>query len=285
MKPGPGRRWLVGAVGLFLFLFVLWVLAVFQLSPASAGTGVLQLRLRSNLAADYTAAPMVRMLRTLRLTVMEDVMRDMGMTDDEASAEMRAMAAMLESPVPTATARSLMGEAPFTPTPTQTPLPTDTPVPTATSTRRPPPATPTETEEPTKKPKPPTADPGPEDTKPPQICCTDVDRPEGPLPVCVIEFLEVEVFDQAYSEGVSSSGVYGRADVDGESDFVNLSGSGDFVAGYGSDWNGIFHGTLTITHGKVGDEVVVFAKAKDEAGNGYYYGEEFIYRLEVDCGS
>ncbi len=131
---------------------------MFQLSPASAGAGALQLRLRSNLAADYTAAPMMRMLRTLRLTVMEDVMRDMGMTDEEASAEMRAMAALLESPVPTATARSLMGEAPFTPTATRTPVPTDTPEPTATSTPRPRP-TATETEKPTKKPK--TATPGP----------------------------------------------------------------------------------------------------------------------------
>lgn len=284
MTPGPGRRWLVGAVGLFLLLFVLWVLAVFQLSPASAGAGVLQLRLRSNLAADYTAAPMVRMLRTLRLTVMQDVMQDMGMTEDEASAEMRAMAQLLESPVPTATARDLMGEAPFTPTATRTAIPTDMPEPTATSTRRPPP-TATETEKPTKKPRTPTPDPGPIDDKDPDICCTDVDRPEGPLPVCTIEFLEVEVFDPAYSEGVAASGVYGRADVDGDSDYANLSGSGSFSAGFGSDWSGTFSGTLTITHGHVGDEVIVFAKAKDIAGNGYVFGEEFVYTLEVDCDS
>ncbi|MCJ7511990.1 MAG: hypothetical protein MUO23_03340, partial [Anaerolineales bacterium] len=135
MKPGPGRRWLVSAVALFLILFVVWILAVFQLSPAAAGAGSLQLRLRSNLAADYSAAPVLRMIRTLRLTVMEDVLRDMGMTDEQASAEMRAMQALMESPVPTATARSLMGEAPFTATPTKTRVPTETPVPAETATR------------------------------------------------------------------------------------------------------------------------------------------------------
>jgi len=289
MKPGPGRRWLVGAVALFLSLFVLWILAVFQLSPASAGAGALQLRLRSNLAADYTAAPMMRMLRTLRLTVMEDVMRDMGMTDEEASAEMRAMAALLESPVPTATARSLMGEAPFTPTLTKTPVPTDTPEPSVTSTRRPP--MPTETVKPTKKPKtatpgPPTATPsGSVDTTDPEICCTDVDRPEGPLPVCEIDFLEVQILDPAFSEGVSDSEVYGKYEVTstGETGVVHLSGSGDFVSGFGSDWVGTFSGTLEIEDGEIDDIVEVFAKVKDEAGHGYIEGEVFTYTLEQDC--
>ena len=281
MKSGPGRRWLVGAVALFLGLFVLWILAVFQLSPASAGAGALQLRLRSNLAADYTAAPMMRMLRTLRLTVMEDVMRDMGMTDEEASAEMRAMAALLESPVPTATARSLMGEAPFTPTATRTPVPTDTPEPTATSTTRPRP-TATETERPTKKPK--TATPsGSLDTTAPSICCTVVDVPPGPLSTCTIQFIQVDVSDPAFSVGVDQSDVYGKYDVGSDSGHSNLTGSGSFASGPGSDWSGTFSGSLTIHDGDVGENVSVYAKAKDLAGNGYAYGTTFNYTLTVPC--
>ncbi len=290
MKPGPGRRWLVGAVALFLFLFVLWVLAAFQLTPAAAGAGPLQLRLRSNLAADYAAAPMLRMIRSLRLTVMEDVLRDMGMTDEEVTTEMRAMQELMESPVPTATARSLVGEAPFTATPTKTPVPTDTVVPTETATRRPPPTW-TDTPKPTKKPKTatpaapsPTPGPGPStDSTAPDICCTVVDIPPGPLATCTIEFLQVDVFDPAFSDGVDESDVYGRYEIGSDTGHQNLSGSGSFASGPGSDWSGTFSGSLTLHDGEVGEAVTVYAKAMDLAGNGYTYGAEFDYTLTIDC--
>jgi hypothetical protein len=281
---------LVGAVALFLGLFVLWILAVFQLSPASAGAGALQLRLRSNLAADYTAAPMMRMLRTLRLTVMEDVMRDMGMTDEEASAEMRAMAALLESPVPTATARSLMGEAPYTPTATKTPLPTDTPEPTATSTRRPPPAT--ETAKPTKKPKtatpgPPTATPsGSVDVSDPSICCMDLSpSPGSTLMTCDISVDDLEVFDPAYSDGIDTGDVYGKYDGPhtGGWQYVNLSLlSGGFVSGPGSDWSAHYGGIMTLHGAQLGDDIDVKGMITDLAGH-TTYSSTFTYTMGVDC--
>jgi len=288
MKPGPGRRWLVGAVGLFLFLFVLWVLAVFQLSPASAGAGVLQLRLRSNLAADYTAAPVMRMLRTLRLTVMEDVMRDMGMTDEEASAEMRAMAALMESPVPTATARSLMGEAPFTPTPTRTAVPTDTPEPTGTSTRRPPPAA-TETEEPTKKPKPPTADPGPSgDDQKPEICCLELDpAPGGELDACTIDVIAMRVYDEAPSEGIDVSKVKVKFWSTVLADYVYTTlelKSGGWTAGPGSAWDALYEGEIEVIGIEEGDDLEVWGKVEDDiAGNGSVVSSSVSYEMLRDC--
>jgi hypothetical protein len=291
MRSGPGRRWLVGAVALFLGLFVLWILAVFQLSPASAGAGALQLRLRSNLAADYTAAPMMRMLRTLRLTVMEDVMRDMGMTDEEASAEMRAMAALLESPVPTATARSLMGEAPFTPTATRTPVPTDTPEPTATSTPRPRP-TATETEKPTKKPKtatpgPPTATPsGSVDVSDPSICCMDLSPAiGGTLMACDFRVNDLDVFDPAFSAGIADGDVYAKYDgpSTGGWQYVNIPlEGGGFVSGPGSDWNASYDGVISLNCVFTGETIDIKGMVTDLAGNTTYINPG-SYTMGVDC--
>jgi hypothetical protein len=248
MNQGPGKRWLVGAVALFLLLFVLWVVAVFQLSPASAGAGTLQLRLRSNLAADYGAAPMLRMLRTLRLTVMEDVMRDRGMTDQQASAEMRAMAELLESPVPTATARSLMGEAPFTPTATRTPVPTDTPEPTATSTPRPRP-TATETERPTKKPK--TATPGPPTATSGPAADSDPPTASGSASVsissCTADItIDATIYDAPMSSGISEVQVKYKVPgyVNSYTYLDNLGYCTGGIQGDGS-WQGCYDGTVT----------------------------------------
>jgi hypothetical protein len=291
MKSGPGRRWLVGAVALFLCLFVLWILAVFQLSPASAGAGALQLRLRSNLAADYTAAPMMRMLRTLRLTVMEDVMRDMGMTDEEASAEMRAMAALLESPVPTATARGLMGEAPFTPTATRTPVPTDTREPTATSTPRPRP-TATETEKPTKKPKtatpgPPTATPsGSVDVTNPTICCIALSPAIGStLATCAFNVDDLEVWDPAFSAGIADGDVYAKYKGPSTGGWVlnNLTlASGGFVSGPGSDWSAHYAGPVTL-HGVLSGQTIDIAGLITDLAGKSDHKTIGTYTMGTDC--
>ena len=267
---------MVGAVGLFLFLFVLWVLAVFQLTPASAGAGALRLRLRSNLAADYTAAPVMRMLRTLRLTVMEDVMRDMGMTDEEASAEMRAMAELLESPVPTATARGLMGEAPLTPTPTRTRVPTDTPEPTETATRRPA-ATPTETEEPTRKPKTktptPSGGPGP-DEDPPEILGLDS---EVSVDECSAEIeIDATIYDPPVSSGVTE--VWVKYKIPGYVTSVTPLGELSFCSGgfQGDDsWEGCYAGSVTFdeieegwgNEGPDDFEIEIYLRPYDDEGN------------------
>ena len=56
------------------------------------------------------------------------------MSSDDAAGQSQAMAELMKSPVPTATARDFQGAKPFTATPTVTPVPTETPTPTPTNT-------------------------------------------------------------------------------------------------------------------------------------------------------
>lgn len=288
MDPKHNRRWLVRAVAVFLMLFVLWVLAVFQLSPAAAGPANLQLRLRSNLVADYTAGPVMRMVRSLRLTVMQDVMQDMGMPEDEAASEMRAMQALLETPVPTATARNLAGDAPFTATPTRTPVPTDTPVPTSTPTRRPlPTATLEPTEEPTKKPKAEkTATPsGGEDDEDPEICCLDLDpAPGDELSVCTLEVISMRVYDEAPSEGIDEAKVMVKYQVPDTGDYVYTSMEKIGGGWAGSAWDATYAGEIHIEGVFEGQELRVWGKVEEDiAGNGPALIGPFTYEMETDC--
>jgi hypothetical protein len=196
-------------------------------------------------------------------------MRDMGMTDEEASAEMRAMAALLESPVPTATARGLMGEAPFTPTATRTPVPTDTREPTATSTPRPRP-TATETEKPTKKPK--TATPTPAgslDVTNPTICCMALSPAIGStLASCTFNVDDLEVWDPAFSAGIATGDVYAKYNGPTTPGWVttNLSlVSGGFVSGPGSDWSAHYAGAVTMHNVSNGQTIDVAGLVTDLA--------------------
>ena len=133
-------RWWLGAFALFLGLLVIWILAVIVLDPAGASSFSLNLGLGSRLRADYSADAAGRRIGVLRLSIVEDVMRDLGLTEEEAQAQREEVEVAMGQPVPTATARNFEGEAPFTftPAPTATPVPTstlsDTSEPTQTST-------------------------------------------------------------------------------------------------------------------------------------------------------
>jgi len=93
----------------------------------------LPLSLSSRLSADYSVDD-VGPLKALRLSIIGDMLRDMGMGPDEAEDCESAMKALMDNPVPTATARDFEGAPPFTAIPTNTATPTDTPTATATPT-------------------------------------------------------------------------------------------------------------------------------------------------------
>ncbi len=143
-----GRRWLIAAVGLFVFLLVGWVLLALQLNSALAGPLPFGPGLMSRLSADYRADEGGRSVALIALSILEPAMQALGLTEDEAAAAHESLELAMSQPVPTATAMDFDGAAPFTATPTitNTPVPTNTPLPTATNTRRPP----TRTPEPTK---------------------------------------------------------------------------------------------------------------------------------------
>jgi hypothetical protein len=219
MKSQRGRWWL-GAFALFLGLLGIWILAVILLDPAGASAFRLDLGLGSRLRADYSADPLGRRIGVLRLSIVEDVMRDLGMTDEEAEGQRADVEVAMGQAVPTATARDFEGSAPFTatPSPTATPTvtrtPTHTPTETATPTSTPSPTrtrtrTPTRTR--TRTPRPPdTAVPtatstSSVDTVDPQIeCACDVAPTPGPITGCSVTFTieDVHVTDAAGSSGI-----------------------------------------------------------------------------------
>jgi hypothetical protein len=254
----------MGALGLFAALLVLWVAAAVRLSAAAAAPSDLMTSLRSRLTANYAPDPAGNTVRSLRLTIFQEVLQDLGMSSDDAAGQSQEMADLMKSPVPTATARDFQGAKPFTATPTVTPLPTETPVPTATSTR-----TPRPTATVTKTPKPPTSTPsGSLDTTDPTICCLDLDPdPPATLSTCSFDVEELEVFDPAYSQGVDESKVFVKysGPSTGGLIYVSLSlTSGGFSGG---DFSAKYHGTVNLTKVSDGETITVWGKVKDVAGN------------------
>jgi hypothetical protein len=136
-------RWL--ALTAFAVLIAGWFAAALHLTGASAGQPGFPFNPRSNLAADYGADPGASRITSLRISIITDLLKDLGFGGDDSE-----LLAGLDSPVPTATARNFQGDPPFTATVTPSPTPTITPLPTSTSTPKPPTKTPkpTDTEEP-----------------------------------------------------------------------------------------------------------------------------------------
>jgi hypothetical protein len=133
MKEPSGRRWLVGAVGLFLVLLVVWFAAAMRISASAAVPSNLMSSLRSRLSANYAPDPAGSTVHSLRVSIFEEVLQDLGMSSDEAASQSQEIQEQLQGPVPTATARDFQGAKPLTATPTVTLTPTETPTPTATS--------------------------------------------------------------------------------------------------------------------------------------------------------
>src|SRR3990172_3430931 len=73
-----GRRWLIAAVGLFVFLLVGWVLLALQLNSALAGPLPFGPGLMSRLSADYRADEGERSVALIALSILEPAMQALG---------------------------------------------------------------------------------------------------------------------------------------------------------------------------------------------------------------
>jgi hypothetical protein len=270
MKEPSGRRWLVGAVALFLVLMVVWVAAAVRISASAAAPSSLMSSLRSRLTANYAPDAGGSSVRSLRLSIFQEVMQDLGLSGDEAAAESRRIEAGMQGPVPTATARDFDGAEPLTATPTKTPVPTHTPTPTATATRTPRP-TPTKTKTPAPTSAAPTNTPsGSMDTTDPLITRFDLNPAIGStLMSCTFQVNDLDVLDPAFSDGIDPTKVFAKYDgpLTGGLQLVNIPlESGGFVSGPGSDWIASYDGPVTINNAAVNDVIDVWGKVTDLAG-------------------
>jgi len=127
-----GRRWLINALAVLIVLLLLWSCAAFRLSTAAASAMKFPIKLRSQISADYGPDRLGRPIRSLRFSIVQDVMRDIGLPPEEAENAQVAFEIAMSSPVPTATLAP--GTLPPEFTPTRTPVPTKTPRPTRTPT-------------------------------------------------------------------------------------------------------------------------------------------------------
>jgi hypothetical protein len=240
--------------------------------------------LRSRLSANYAPDAGGSSVRSLRLSIFQEVMQDLGLSGDEAAAESRRIEAGMQGPVPTATARDFDGAEPLTATPTKTPVPTHTPTPTATATRTPRP-TPTKTKTPGPTHAPPTNTPSGGDTDDPSICCIDLDPdPPTTLNACTFDVEELEVYDPAPSSGIDEADVWMKYNGPSTGGWVytNLSlQSGGF--GPGLDFSAIYDGTITLHDVYTGEDIELKGAVTDLAGNGPVYKFMADYTMGIDC--
>ncbi len=290
------RKWLRW-LGILVALFAFAAATALVLVPASAGGLPFSWKIRSNLSADYRYGETTASLGIFRLSIIGDVLRDMGLGDKEATQRENVMKLVMEASVPTATAFDFEGNPPLTATPTYTATPTNTPTstPTSTATNTPrPTATRTKTPKPTNTPKPPTSTSGPSDGVAPSVCCVTYLPAPGPSdpgpsytdPSCKITVSAVDIFDPAFSSGVPSDGVCVEYKdlTNGSTDYAVLAmdpGSG-FAAGPGSDWNGTFSGSIIMSGINVGDQVKIKIKGHDNAGNWFYSSYQY-FTVDTVC--
>lgn len=253
------RRWWFVATGILVASILIWVIAALQLDPAAAGGSRISLSLRSRLMADYRGEEPGQ-LGSLRLSIVSEILRDLGLGRNEAGDGSTAMSVAMLTPVPTATALNFQGDPPPTVTPSDTPVPTktDTPEPTATDTPRPRPTSTEEEEDDAKKtPKPAaTSTPsGPSDTQKPQVLGITINIPDGSTISCTESLVvtNYHVRDPDYSSGITAAGggfVKVKYEIDGSSyvytPMTMLSGGG-FI-GPGQTWDATYSGTVNIDH-------------------------------------
>lgn len=207
-----GRRWMFAALFVFIFFLLLWIGAAFLLNSAYAESLPFSLGLRSRLAANYSPDEFSGSQGVFRLSIINEVFHDLGLSPEEAEERSEEIKVAMGSPVPTATARNFEGDDPFTATPTPQPThtatstPTETPLPTSTY-------KPTKTPKPTKEPKinpsdtpGPAFSPTPSDPISPAIADPGTIIPTiGALGVCSqdISVSGVNVTDPSPSSGIS----------------------------------------------------------------------------------
>ncbi len=240
MKGPSGRRWLVGAVGLFLVLLVVWFAAAMRISASAAAPSSLMSSLRSRLSANYAPDPAGSTVHSLRLSIFEEVLQDLGMSGDDAASQSQEIQEQLQGPVPTATARDFQGAKPLTATPTVTPTATETPIPTATSTRTPRP-TPTKT----KTPKPTaTSAPPSGDVDPPIVTSTTINVSVAGCTATID--LSADIYDAPESSGISRVEVKYKVPgyVDSFTYLADLTYCSGGIQGDKS-WQGCYDGVVT----------------------------------------
>ncbi len=289
------RGWILVTL---IVVAVLGGLALYQLGPASAGSLRFGVNMRSNMAADYSGRD-ADQVGFLRLTIFQEFFRDLGLNPLEAEEQARQIEATLDGVVPTATALNFDGDAPLTATPTATPIPTDTPTPLPTATTRPS-STPsrTPTTKPTDSPPTPTKTPGalPTATKTPGATATSgadnlnpeiksgwtLVPPPGTLTQCSFQVIDLRVKDPAPSSGL----LWARLkyeDPDSPGSYIE---SGDLTltsGGWsGGAWDAKYTGSISLSDVDTGDPIIVWGKARDNAGNTGYL-ELATYTMGVDC--
>ncbi len=246
------------------------------------------MKIRSRLEADYRSESIAALLSPLRISIVSQVYHDQALSVEEIAAIENRLIELLQSPVPTATARDFEGSLPFTATPTvtNTPTTTSTSTPTSTSTRTPlpPTRTPTKTKtepppKPTKKPETPTITLTPSDTPTPTLSPTpivDLDDPAVHLISILGERDGVEckltiafgVQDPAPSLGVEDSNVKLKFEYpkgSGNNLYPPLTGGGSWQGVPGTRWDGSYSGTQS---GLSPDsEIKAWVKVTDNAGH------------------
>ena len=169
-----GRRWLITAFSVFIFLLIVWISAALLLNMVSAEDLPFDLGFRSRLGANYSPDSVSGPFGVFQVSIIGDALRDRGISPGDAEDQEEDVKEALNTPVPSATARDFEGEPPYTSTPTLTYTPTETYTPTPTLTPTPRPTrTPTRTR--TRKPKPintPTITPTPSATITPTLTFT-----------------------------------------------------------------------------------------------------------------
>lgn len=308
LDPVVGSRRLLGAVAVFVVLFLIWLVTALNLDVAAAGPLGLPFNLRSRLLADYSTDETGVRIGSLRLSIVDEALRDLGLSSRDAQDQRQGYEMVFGFPVPTATALNFEGDLPYTATPTRTAPPTLTSVPTATSTstytprptatRTPPPLSESE----------PTATPKPSKTSTPLGVGSDVAPPTVDAEKAVIEpqpgsqvsckvtiqVSGLRVIDPAYSSGIEWVRLKFR--IQGLTDYVYseplTKSSGGWTGEGGSTWDALYKGSLTIDLSEYDGiasmtmddiQIELWAKAKDKAGHEGYLKLGENYRMSASC--
>lgn len=245
-----------GALALILGLAVLWLLAVIQLDQvAAAGLGGRRL-FDPGISPDYSSGSDGPRFGSLRISVVSDMLRDLGFSSSESEDRMLGMMDGMEGAVPTATALNFEGDPPLTASPTLTPVPTKTPTakPSATPTRfstRKPTATLTETPKvvvPNKTATSSTCC----DTQPPNLSGGSLSPPPSNLSVCqvTVSVSGLHVVDPAFSSGIQYTKLKFKVLGPGSQGYIYSNPlnktSGGWTGNAGSTWDAYYDGSIVI---------------------------------------
>lgn len=292
MKRDDGSFWLLSAFSVFIIGLAIWILAVLHVSVATAAPFGYRLDLRSQLYSDYKSDQLPQPIRILRLSIVREVLQDLGLSDDSIEARIASGQLDLEELVPTATALNFSGDDP----PTVTPIPTSTSRPAATNTREPTKAAdPSKTPKASKTPKPsktPKASDTPEtpiDTESPEILIKEdfIITPEDGSNFESCEF-NIEIDKVYVSDPKPSSGldwIKIKYKVEGHTGLIFSDPLDIFCGGMNGDgsWYSGHRGSVEVEIEEDWEDPVtinVWLKAMDNAGN---YDIQSVATYTVTC--